>query len=100
MRVLLLSADLAEARFANAIRALRPSAVVICGSSASLDVVGPPLRRVLSAAPGARLAGYRAARLVSGTGGVPSLGDGPAVAIEALSELISPGEASASLNAI
>ena len=99
MRVLLLSADLAEARFANAIRALRPSAVVICGSAASLDVVGAPLRRVLSTVPSARLAGYRAARLVSGTGGVPSLGDDPAVAIEALDELISPSDASTALDA-
>jgi hypothetical protein len=99
MRVLLLSANLAEARFANAVRALRPSAVVICGDAARLDVVGEPLRRVLAAAPRARLAGYRAARLVSGSGGVPSVGDGPAEAIDALGELMAPAEALTALDA-
>jgi DNA-binding transcriptional MerR regulator len=88
LRVLLLSADLAEARFANAMRALQPAAVVICGSAASLDVIGEPLRRVLAAAPRARVAGYRAARLVSGRGGMPSLGEGPADALEALETLL------------
>ena len=95
MRVLLLSVDLPEARFANAVRALRPTAVVICGSAASLDVVGNPLRRVLAGAPGARIGSYRAARLVSGSGGIPSLGDGPAEAIAALGELTAPEEAPA-----
>src|SRR5436190_18562311 len=88
LRVLLLSADLAEARFANALRALRPAAVVICGSAASLDVLGGPLRRVLAAAPNVRLAGYRAARLVSGRSGIPTLGDGPAEAIATLPDLL------------
>jgi DNA-binding transcriptional MerR regulator len=87
MRVLLLSAALPEARFANAVRALRPTAVVICGSAASLDVVGNPLRRALGAAPGAHLVSYRAARLVSGSGGIPSLGDRPTDASAALGEL-------------
>jgi DNA-binding transcriptional MerR regulator len=100
MRVLLLSANLGEARFGNAVRALRPSVVVICGDEARLDVVGEPLRRVLAAAPSARLAGYRAARLVSGSGGVPSVGDGPTEAIEALGELMAPAEAPAALDAV
>jgi DNA-binding transcriptional MerR regulator len=95
LRVLLLSADLAEARFANALRALRPSAVVICGSAASLDVLGGPLRRVLAAAPRARLASYRAARLVTGRSGTPTLGDTPAEAIAALAELLGLAPASA-----
>ena len=46
LRVLLLSAGLAEGRFRSAIRALQPQAVVICGSDARLDVLGAPLRRL------------------------------------------------------
>ena len=88
LRVLLLSADLPDARFANALRALRPAAVVICGGAASLDVLGGPLRRVLAAAPNVRLAGYRAARLVSGRSGIPTIGDGPAEAIDSLPNLL------------
>ena len=45
LRVLLLSAGLAEGRFRSALRALQPTAVVICGSEARLDVLGGPLRR-------------------------------------------------------
>ena len=46
-----------------------------------------PLRRALGAAPGAHLVSYRAARLVSGSGGIPSLGDRPTDASAALGEL-------------
>ena len=84
LRVLLLSADLAESRFNNAMRALKPVAVVLCGAGARLDVVGAPLRRILSAPGGARLFGYRTARLVEGRRGVPVLGSSPGDATEAL----------------
>jgi MerR family transcriptional regulator, light-induced transcriptional regulator len=84
LRVLLLSADLAEKRFLNAMRALRPVAVVLCGAGARLDVVGAPLRRVLGEPGGARLYGYRTARLVEGRRGVPVLGTSPAEATETL----------------
>jgi DNA-binding transcriptional MerR regulator len=84
LRVLLLSADLAEKRFRNAMRALRPVAVVLCGAGARLDVVGAPLRRVLGEPGGARLYGYRTARLVEGRRGVPVLGSSPAEATETL----------------
>ena len=84
LRVLLLSADLAESRFLNAMRALRPVAVVLCGAGARLDVVGAPLRRILARPAGARLYGYRTARLVEGRRGVPVLGSSPGEATEAL----------------
>jgi MerR family transcriptional regulator, light-induced transcriptional regulator len=84
LRVLLLSADLAEKRFLNAMRALRPVAVILCGAGARLDVVGAPLRRVLGEPGGARLYGYRTARLVEGRRGVPVLGTSPAEATETL----------------
>jgi len=84
LRVLLLSADLAESRFLNAMRALRPVAVVLCGAGARLDVVGGPLRRILGEPGGARLYGYRTARLVEGRRGIPVLGATPGQAVEAL----------------
>jgi len=88
LRVLVLSAALADSRFRNALRALQPRAVVLCGSEASLDVLGGPLRTVLSGERRVRLAGYRAARLVSGSRGMTSLGDSPATATESLLEAL------------
>ena len=84
LRVLLLSAGLAEGRFRSAIRALQPQAVVFCGSDARLDVLAAPLRHLRSEEGEMRLHGYRAARLVAGRDGVPSLGDDPADATDAL----------------
>lgn len=84
LRVLLLSAGLAESRFRNALRALQPTAVVLCGSAASLNVVGASLRSALSSTPRATLAGYRTARLVTGTRGFVMLGDTPGDAITTL----------------
>jgi DNA-binding transcriptional MerR regulator len=83
-RVLLLSADLAEGRFQGALRALRPEVVVICGADARLDTLGDPLRRLRSEHLAPHLRSYRAARLVAGRDGIPSLGDDPVGATEAL----------------
>jgi DNA-binding transcriptional MerR regulator len=79
LRVLLLSAGLAERRYGAALRALEPSAVVLCGAEPRLDVLGEPLRRVLRAG-GAQAYAYRAARLVGGREGMPQLGDRPSEA--------------------
>jgi len=96
LRVLVLSASLADSRFRNALRALDPRAVVLCGSGASLDILGGPLRAVLTAGePKVKLAGYRTARLVSGNRGMASLGDSPSGATEALLELLAPAGARA-----
>ncbi len=84
LRVLLLSAGLAEGRFLSAMRALDPSVIVICGSAARLDVLGQPLRALRNGDGTSRLYGYRAARLVAGRDGVPSLGLEPAEATDAL----------------
>jgi DNA-binding transcriptional MerR regulator len=84
LRVLVLSASLAEHRFLTALRALRPEAIVLCGSDASLGVVGPALRRILDATGGSALYTYRSAHLVSGTRGLPSLGTGPSEATATL----------------
>lgn len=84
LRVLTLSAGLAEGRFRSALRALEPQAIVICGSDARLDVLGEPLRHMRAERVPASLFGFRAARLVAGRDGVPSLGDDPASAVETL----------------
>lgn len=86
LRVLLLSAGLAEGRFRSALRALQPRAVVICGSGARIDVLGEPLRRLRIEAAIAPLLGYRAARLVAGREGIASLGSDPGAATLALLE--------------
>jgi DNA-binding transcriptional MerR regulator len=85
LRVLVLSAELAERRFTRALRALDPAAVVLCGSQARLDVLGQHLGRVLRDGRPTRIYGFRAARLVSGSRGTRSLGETPA---EATAELL------------
>ena len=92
LRVLLLSADLAEGRFTHAVRALRPAAVVLCGTKARLDVIGGHLRRALSGEESSRLYGYRSAQLVSGRRGAPLLGDTPTEATSALLAALDPRE--------
>lgn len=84
LRVLLLSAMLEPNRFAQALRALRPRAAVLCGTEARLDVLGGHLRRVFRDGAGTQIFGYRAARLVSGSGGVVGVGSRPGEATEAL----------------
>jgi hypothetical protein len=97
LRVLVLSASLADSRFRNALRALAPRAVVLCGSGASLDVLGGPLRAILRGEPKVKVAGYRtASRLVSGSRGMASLGDAPAEATQSLTEVLSEPTARAS----
>ena len=87
LRVLLLSADLADRRYGAALRALEPRAVVLCGAEPRLDVIGEPLRRALRAG-GAQAFSYRAARLVGGREGMPQLGERPtAAAARLLGEL-------------
>jgi DNA-binding transcriptional MerR regulator len=83
LRVLLLSANLAERRFGAALRALEPSAVVLCGSEPRLDILGEPLRRALRSGSAQPFA-YRAAQLVGGREGMPQLGTGPSEASQRL----------------
>ena len=84
LRVLLLSADLDPSRFSHAMRALKPRAAVLCGTEARLDVLGPHLRRLLGDGESPRIYGYRAAQLVAGREGAPSLGTSPGEAAQTL----------------
>jgi DNA-binding transcriptional MerR regulator len=83
VRVLLLSAGMAERRFGAALRALTPSAVVLCGAEQRLDVIGEPLRRALRAGD-AKVFAYRSASLVGGREGMPQLGESPSEATQLL----------------
>jgi DNA-binding transcriptional MerR regulator len=83
-RVLLLSVSLPQERVGRALRSLDPQAVVLCGSGASLDVVGRLVYGVRKANSGASLFEYRDAMPVTGGHSVPSLGSRP---IEATAHL-------------
>jgi DNA-binding transcriptional MerR regulator len=83
-RVLLLSVGLAQERVSRAMRALEPSALVLCGSGATLDVVGRLVYGVRQMGSQAPLLEYRGAMPVSGSHNVPSLGTTPTEATRRL----------------
>jgi DNA-binding transcriptional MerR regulator len=83
-RVLLLSVGLAQERVSRAMRALEPSALVLCGSGATLDVVGRLVYGVRQMGSQAPLLEYRGAMPVSGSHNVPSLGSTPTEATRRL----------------
>jgi hypothetical protein len=76
-RVLLLSMTLAQERLSRAMRALDPTALVVCGSGATLDVVGRLVYAVRHTGSSARVYEYREAMPVSGSHAIPSLGARP-----------------------
>src|SRR3954468_3825828 len=83
-RVLLLSIELAQERVARAMRALDPTALVLCGSGATLDAVGRLVYAVRQNGSSAPLFEYRGAMPVSGNHSVPSLGELPTDAVRHL----------------
>jgi MerR family transcriptional regulator, light-induced transcriptional regulator len=87
-RVLLLSVALAQERVTRAMRALEPSALVLCGSGATLDAVGRLVYAVRQTGSKAPLYEYRSAMPVSGSHRVPSLGDTPTGAVRHLRALV------------
>ena len=80
-RVLLLSIGLAQERVARAMRALDPAALVVCGTGATLDVVGRLVYSVRQVGSRAPVFEYREAMPVSGTHAIPSLGAKPSEAV-------------------
>jgi len=76
-RVLLLSMSLAQERLSRAMRALDPAALVVCGSGATLDVVGRLVYAVRHNGSGARVYEYRESMPVAGSHAIPSLGSTP-----------------------
>lgn len=83
-RVLLLSVALAQERVSRAMRALNPSALVLCGSGATLDAVGRLVYAVRQMGSQAPLFEYRGSMPVSGSHSVPSLGEQPTDAVRHL----------------
>ena len=80
-RVLLLSVALAQERITRAMRALDPTILVLCGSSATLDSVGRLVYSVRQSGSEAPLHEYRGSVPVTGGHKVPSLGNSPTEAV-------------------
>ena len=87
-RVLLLSVGLAQERMARAMRALDPTALALCGTGATLDVVGRLVYAVRQMGSGAPLFEYRGSMPVSGTHNIPTLGSSPSEAVRNLKAMV------------
>ena len=87
-RVLLLSVALAQERMTRAMRALDPTALVLCGTGATLDVVGRLVYSVRQLGSAAPLFEYRGAMPVSGSHNIPSLGGTPSEAVRNLKAMV------------
>ena len=87
-RVLLLSVGLAQERMARAMRALDPTALVLCGTGATLDVVGRLVYAVRQMGSAAPLFEYRGSMPVSGTHNIPTLGSRPSEAVRNLKAMV------------
>ena len=87
-RVLLLSVGLAQERVSRAMRALDPTALVLCGNGATLDVVGRLVYAVRQHGSPAPLYEYRGSMPVTGSHSIPSLGQAPSEATQTLKTLV------------
>jgi DNA-binding transcriptional MerR regulator len=87
-RVLLLSVGLAQERVPRAMRALDPAAMVLCGSGATLDVVGRLVYGIRQLGSSAPLFEYRGSMPVTGNHNIPSLGASPTEATERLKAML------------
>jgi hypothetical protein len=90
-RTLLLAFELPPERVVRAVRALDPTAFVLCGGGATLDVMGRlvyTVRQVGSASP---VFEYRESMPVSGEHAIPSLGMTPTEAADRLKGYVDSG---------
>jgi MerR family transcriptional regulator, light-induced transcriptional regulator len=87
-RVLLLSVGLAQERMTRAMRALDPSALVLAGSGATLDVLGRLVYAVRQTGSNAPLFEYRGSMPVSGSHNIPTLGASPSEAVRNLKAMV------------
>ena len=92
-RVLMLSIGLGQERIARALRALEPSALILCGSGATLDVVGRLVYCARQVGSGAPVFEYRDAMPVSGSHAIRSIGSKPTEAAENVKSLVHGGMA-------
>jgi DNA-binding transcriptional MerR regulator len=86
LRVLALPVEVQDARIGSALRALRPSAVVLGGRGASLDVLGRLVYAARQAEAGIEVLDYRGALPETGASTVTRLGPGPIAAAGELRE--------------
>lgn len=86
-RVLMLSIGLPSERIARAMRALEPSALVLCGNGATLDVVGRLVYTARQLDTGAPVFEYRDAMPVTGKHSIRSLGARPTEAADRLKSI-------------
>jgi MerR family transcriptional regulator, light-induced transcriptional regulator len=87
-RVLLLSIGLAQERVPRAMRALDPSALVLCGTGATLDVVGRLVYGIRQLGSSAPLFEYRGSMPVTGNHNIPSLGSAPSEATDRVKAML------------
>ena len=92
-RVLLLSVGLAQERVSRAMRALGPTALVLCGKGATLDTVGRLVYAVRQHGSAAPLYEYRGSMPVTGSHTIPTLGQAPTEATQMLKTLVEAGVA-------
>jgi MerR family transcriptional regulator, light-induced transcriptional regulator len=90
-RVLLLSVALAQERVSRAMRALEPTALVLCGKGATLDTVGRLVYAVRQHGSSAPLYEYRGSMPVTGSHTIPTLGQVPSEATQTLKTLVDAG---------
>ncbi len=90
-RVLMLSIGLPQERIARAMRALEPSALVLCGNGATLDVVGRLVYTARQIGAGAPVFEYRDAMPVTGKHSIRSLGARPTEAADNLKTVCDGG---------
>jgi DNA-binding transcriptional MerR regulator len=94
LRVLTLPVELDSTRVGNALRALRPGAVVLGGRCSSLDAIGRVVYATRQCAGELEVLDYRGALPDTGASTVVSIGAGPAEALGMLRErLASPARA-------
>ena len=86
LRVLVLPVELDAERVGSALRALRPGAIVLAGSSASPDALGRLVYASRQAEPGVDVLDYRSALPETGASTVKRIGPGPIAAAEQLRE--------------
>jgi hypothetical protein len=84
LRTLALSVDLDHDRVSRAVRALRPSALVLAGRRASLETLGRLVFAARRHAPGLEVLDFRGALPDTGASTVLRLGDAPLAARDAL----------------
>ena len=90
-RVLMLSIGLPQDRVARAMRALEPSALVLCGNGATLDVVGRLVYTARQVGTGGAVFEYRDAMPVTGKHSIRSLGARPTEAADNLKTVCDGG---------